>query len=132
MNTPSKFFRGRGRGTRAFSLMEAMVLIVILGIVGAGTGRALVAVTHTPESNDVQFQLELSMVSEMERLRSISFDKLIVGTYITGVNVYKTHYPMTLVIDVNDPNDDGHPQPELKSITITVAGRSLTTLVSKP
>jgi hypothetical protein len=120
------------RGNRAFSLMEAMVLIVILGIVGVGTGRALVAVTHTPENNDVQFQLELSMVSEMERLRSIAFDKLVIGTYLTGVNVYQNHYPMTVVIDVNDPNDDGHPHDELKSITISVAGRTLTTLVSKP
>ncbi len=57
-----------------FSLMESMMLVVILGIVGAGVGQCLSAVAKPPKRNETEFQIALALVNQMETLRDLDFN----------------------------------------------------------
>jgi hypothetical protein len=122
---------------RAFSLMEVLILVVVLGIVAAAAGRALQAVARTPVTTDEIFQLETQMISKMEELRAQPFDTLIVGpgtvstvTVGNAPGTVKT-YQMTVEIALADADGNGLPEANFKQVKVSLAGQSITTLVTK-
>ena len=100
-----------GRPARAFSLIEVLVLVVVLGIVGAAAGRALQAVVRTPVLTDQSFQLETQIVSKMEDIRAKSFDSVAVGspnaTLSDIVTVGGVNYQRTVTVAYADADGNG-------------------------
>ena len=118
-----------------FSLMEVLLLVVILGIVGAAAGRALQAVAKVPGQNEQNFQIETLLISKMEQIRSMSFDTIAVGspssTLSDTVTVANTSYPRTVTVALADGNGDGFAETTFKQITVSCGGQSVTTLISR-
>src|SRR5580698_9007270 len=67
---PSRVSALGGGASRAFSLIEAMILVTILGIVGAGAGIGLQSTIHTPKAVDNIVAINAGIVSAMETMRA--------------------------------------------------------------
>jgi prepilin-type N-terminal cleavage/methylation domain-containing protein len=119
---------------RGFSLMEVLMLVAILGIVGAAAGKALTAMAKIPGQTDVSYQLETRLVSKLEQIRALPFDSVAVGspnsTLSDTVVVSNTTYPRTVTVDFADGDGNGSADSTFKQITVTCAGRSVSTLIS--
>jgi hypothetical protein len=116
------------RRSRGLSLMEVLMLVTILGIVGAGAGLSLQAVAKTPGQTDTILVSQTNLVSKMEELRSIPFDTLPTGT---NVAPYSTS-AVKVDIAYADPYGGTGGNAFFKRITVTSNGTSLVTLVCKP
>lgn len=122
-------------GRRAFSLLEVLVLVVVIGIVGAAAGRALQAVCRTPVLTDQTYQLETQLISKMEAIRAMTFDSIAVGspnaTLTDMVTVSGTNYQRTVTVALADANGDGLAENNFKLITVTCGGQSISTLITR-
>jgi type II secretory pathway pseudopilin PulG len=121
--------------TAGFSLMEVLLLVAVLGIVGAATGKALIAIAKVAPQNDISYQLETRLISKMEEIRSMAFDAVAVGspnsTLSDSVTVLNVAYPRTVTVALADGNGDGTADSTFKQVTVTCGGRSISTLISK-
>jgi hypothetical protein len=118
----------RRAARRGLSLLETLMLVTILGIVGAGSGLALQTVAKTPSQTDTALTAEATLVSKMEQMKSVSFDNLTIGD---GISPYSTS---TIRVSVAywDPTGGNSPSTNFKRVTVTSNGVSLMTLVNKP
>jgi type II secretory pathway pseudopilin PulG len=144
------------------TLIEAMILLVILGIVSVGAGVALQGLTQNPSSNDFQLAVNNAIVSKMEYVLELNYELLPVGTALSdSVSINGVRYARTVTIVTADPNDPGPPipppgppgpgpgpgpgprgpgppppppapPPDLVQVTVSVNGQSLTTLEAQP
>src|ERR1044072_8428526 len=99
---------------RGFSLMEVLVLVVVLGIVGAAAGRALQTMARTPVAADETMQIETQIISKMEELRARSFASVAVGSTTSTVSIGDASvggavksYQMSVEVGLADANGDG-------------------------
>ena len=119
---------------RGFSLMEVLLLVAILGIVGAGAGKALTSIAKVPGQTDLSYQLETRLISKLEQIRSLPFDSVPIGSPSTlsdTVQVSNTTYPRTVTVDYADGDGNGSADLTIKQVTVTCAGRTISTLISK-
>ena len=117
--------------------MEVLVMVVVLGIVGAAAGQALQAMARTPVAADETFQIETQIISKMEELRCQTFAAVVVGSTNSTVSIGDAtvggavkYYQMTVVVSLADANGDGVADATLKQISITCGGQTMTTLIS--
>ena len=113
---------------RGLSLLESLMLVVILGITSGGVGQALIAVAKVPNAVDGTLSDEISLVSKMEFMRSVSFNNLTIGTAVSP-------YSDTVMVDIAyaDPEGGSNPVAGWKQITVRLAsGRQLSMMVSMP
>jgi len=129
--------RIHSRARRGFSLMEVLVLVVVLGIVGAAAGQALQAMARTPVAADETFQIETQIISKMEELRALSFASVVVGATTSTVSIGDAsvggnvkYYQMTVTISLADANGDGIADATMKQISVTCGGQTMTTMIS--
>lgn len=116
-----------------FSLMESLLLTIILGIVGSAAGAMLLSLAKSPRDTETQYQLETALVSKMESVRAIAFDSLEVGGSLSdSVTIGGKSYSRSVEVALADANGDGSPESNFKSITVSVGGQSVTTLVNRP
>ena len=120
---------------KGFSLMEVLMLVVVLGIVGAAAGQALRAVERAPVQNDQNFQIETQLISKMEAIRAMTFDNIAVGSPnsdLSGwVTVGTSSYQCIVTVALADPNGGSSPQNNFKQITVTCGGQSVTTCITR-
>jgi prepilin-type N-terminal cleavage/methylation domain-containing protein len=125
----------KSRPKRGFSLMEVLMLVVILGIVGAAAGKALTAMGKVPGQTDLNYQLETRLISKVEQIRAMPFDSIFAGNPSTSlsdtVTISGVTYPRTVVVAFADGDGNGSPDITFKQVTVTCAGRSISTLISK-
>jgi len=108
--------------------MECLMLLVILGIVSASTGQALIAVAKNPRQTDSALADETSLISKMEQMRSVDFDSLTIGT-----NVAPFSDAVRVDIAYADPTGGASPSVNWKQITVRMgSARQLVTTVCKP
>jgi prepilin-type N-terminal cleavage/methylation domain-containing protein len=120
---------------RGFSLMEVLMLVAILGIVGAAAGRALISMGKVPGQTDLSYQLETRLISKLEEIRALHFDTVAVGspnpTLSDYVGVSGVSYPRTVTVVLADGDGNGSADATFKQVTVTLAGRSISTLISR-
>lgn len=125
----------RPRARRGFSLIEVLVLVVVIGIVGAAAGRTLQMVAATPVQNDRMFQIETQLISKMEYLRSLPFDSIAVGSpnsmLSDNVTIAGTYHPRLVNVTLADGDGNGSVDSDFKQITVTCGSQSVSTLIAR-
>jgi hypothetical protein len=128
----------RSRSSRAFSLLEAVILVTILGIVGVGVGIGLQATVHVPAAVEDRLSTHTFLMQKMEELPTISFASLAAGKDDSGHALSDTvllkgiTVARTVTVSTVDGDGNGSPDPDLLEITVTINGQSLKTRVCKP
>ena len=117
----------------AFTLIEAMVLLVIMSIVTVAAGVSLQGLSQSPKGNDFQLAVNNAIVSKMEEVRALDFTTgMVVGSTLSDtVAVNGTTYTRTVTIALADANGGGN-DTDFKQITVAVNGQSLVTYVAQP
>jgi hypothetical protein len=117
------------RNRRGISLLECLMLVTVLGIMGAGAGQALISITKVPGQTNTTLDNETHLVSKMEQLRAMNYDALTIGT---AVDEFSDNN-MMVDIAYADPHGGLNYSLFWKQITVRNAdGRQLTMMVSKP
>src|SRR5690348_14185310 len=118
---------------RGFTLLEAMVLMVVLSIVAVGVGVGLQSISRVPTANNLRLAVNSALISKMEELRATTFTALTVGTSLSDtVTLGNTTYTRNVTIATADANSDGTLDSDYKVVTVTVNGQSLTMWVTQP
>ena len=116
--------------------MEVLILVTVIGIVGAAAGRALQAVVDTPVRNDQDFQVETQLISQLEALRAKPFGDpaLTPGSSTTTFAVGSLNYIMTTTVALGDPTQydpTSGSNANCKVITVTCAGQSVCSMITQ-
>lgn len=122
----------RMRTSRGFTLLEAIILIVVLSIIAVGMGTALQAIARTPTEADAQVAIGNALTDRMEALRGTAFDSLSVGTTNDEVTINGTAYTRTATVALFDADGDGTADADCKQLTVTMGGQTVRTLVVQP
>ena len=121
--------------SRAFSLVEVLVLVAVIGIVGAAAGRALQAVVATPVKNDRTFQIETQLISKLEYIRSLNFNGIMIGspssTLSDIVTISGANYQRIVNVSFADANGDGVADVDFKLVTVTIGDQSVSTYICR-
>lgn len=113
---------------QGYTLIEAMLMVVILGLVGTGIGISLISAARSTEANDNALLLDNALVSQMETLRA-TWQSDPIGVQTLQITIGNTSYTMTRDIEKADPNGGGV-QNTFFSLTIQIGGRTISTYVS--
>jgi type II secretory pathway pseudopilin PulG len=114
---------------RGYTLIEALLLVVILGIVGASLGNSLIAASQSTEANDNTLLIDNALVTQMETLRA-TWQSDPLGVQTTQLTIGSQTYTMTTDIEKADPNGQGI-QSTFFSLTIQIAGRTMCSYVGQ-
>ncbi len=126
------------RRQRAVTLLEAVILVFVLGIIGVAAGVGLQAAVHVPAVIDERLSLHALLVQRMEEISAISFASLAAGQDDAGValsdSVPFKGKTLTRTVSVTkvDGDGDGVPDPDLLEISVSINGQSLKTRVCQP
>jgi type II secretory pathway pseudopilin PulG len=131
---------------RGFTLIEALLLVVILGISGAAIGRSLRDIAKSPEQNNIALATETSILDKMEFLRSVPFATLAndankpTSVYTDTATVEGAQMTRTVAIVYLDPttgllsgtatNLAG--KPNMLQITVSIGNKTVYNLVNQP
>jgi type II secretory pathway pseudopilin PulG len=126
--TRQKLRRARRTHRAGYTLIEALLLVTMLGIVAAGVGTSMSATANSTQSNDNTLQIDNTLVSQMEILRA-TWQSDAVGSTNTNITINGTVYPMTQTIATAAPNTGGV-QATYYALTVSINGRSLCTYVN--
>ena len=118
---------------RAVTLIEAMFLVTILGIVGLGAGIGLQSTTRTPNAVDDVLAINAAIVSTMEQMRAnaVSSFSTLAGSS-TQVTINGTNYTQTITVTALTAPDGSGATTDYKQITVQIATRSLVCIVTQP
>jgi hypothetical protein len=115
--------------------MECLLLVAIMGIMAVASGQALQTIAKSPGQNDQAFQIETQLLSKMESIRAMSFDGISLGspnsTLSDSVIVSGQTYQRTVNVALVDGTGDGVADVNLKQVTVTCGGQSVSTLVTR-
>jgi len=128
-----KIFLSEKRGVdcrrSGFTLIEAMILMVILGVVSLGVGVSLRSLISVPESNNRVLAVSSLLVDKMEYLRSLGYSTL--STTANGTDspiIDNVTYSRSWTITANP---GGTYDANFLQISVTIGNRTLTTGVTK-
>jgi prepilin-type N-terminal cleavage/methylation domain-containing protein len=117
---------------RGFTLVEAMLVLVVMSIIALAAGVGLQSIARAPSGNDAQLVVDNYIMDKLESLRATDFASLTVGTTTDTVSIRGTNYTRTTVIALADADGSGSTDTDFKQITVTLNGRSLSTFVCQP
>src|SRR5579859_647381 len=100
--TEMKNTRPHRKGRRGYTLIEALLMIVILSIIAAGVGTSLTASAHSTESNENTLQIDNALASQMETYRA-TWKTCPLGAQNTSIMIGSVSYPMAVDIEDADP-----------------------------
>lgn len=124
---------GAKRRCRAFTLIEAMLLIVILGITAGLVGTSMTGVSQAASVDNTIMRVNTQLLSQMETLRATWQTLLGSSTSYTNtatIPIDNSNYTMTTDIEQADPDGSGV-QSTFHSLTVTIGDQSMTTYVSQ-
>lgn len=114
-----------------FTLVEALLSVVILGLIAAGISAPYISGLRSLEVQADRMLLDSHLRGQMEKLIGLPFDHddLDLGTKSVPVTVRGKNYTITWTVSSADLNADSNPEPNARKITVSVFGRTLTTIV---
>ena len=130
--------------THAFTLIESLVTMVILGVVVLIVPVALQTLTHTPSSNDQALAVSAELVSELEYWHDLAWGNSpwptslpysSSDTVTLSVGGRSVTLSRSVSIQIWDPNNltgDVSPQADFARIRITIAGQTITAFTCRP
>ena len=121
------------RNHRGISLLEAILMVVVLGIVSLGFGIALQSNVRIPSAVDQRLTIHTFLVEKMEDLMSQSFATLAANSGLTDtVTVNGQTLTRTVTVAQADADGNGTVDSDFLEITVTIGGQSLKTRVTQP
>jgi len=129
---------------RGFTLVEAIVLMVVLSIVAVGAAVGLQSASHVPEATDRALAISSELNSEIENWRAVAFGNSpwpaslpynVTDTVTLSIGGQSQTYNRTTSIQDWDPNNlssNASPQPDFVQVRVTINGQSLVCYLSKP
>ena len=108
-----------------FTLVEALLSVVILGLIAAGISAPYISGLRSLEVQADRMLLDSHLRGRMEALVGLPLDQIISGT--KSVTVRGNDY--TIAWTVTPVDWDGDSNQDAKQITVSVFDRSLTTIV---
>jgi prepilin-type N-terminal cleavage/methylation domain-containing protein len=130
--------------TRAFTLIESMVAMVILGIAALVVPVALQTLAHTPSSNDNVLAVSAELVSEMEYWRDLAWGSSpwpttlpysSSDTVTLSIGGRSVTFSRSVSIQTWDPTNlagNVSPQTDFARIQIIIGGQTLTAFTCRP
>jgi len=132
------------RHIRAFSLIEAMAILVILSIVGVGMGIGLQSASRVPAANERIIAISTELCSEADYWRDLAYGASpwpatlpysLTDTVSINVRGQTLSLSRTVSIQNWDPNNlsgNASPKSDFARVQITVDGQSVAFYVTKP
>lgn len=122
-NKVTNLLKSRG----GFTLVEALLSVVILGLIAAGISAPYISGLQSLEVQADRMLLDSHLRGRMEALIGLPFDQISSDTEV--VTIRGQSYTITWTEEGVDLNADSVPEPNAKQITVSVFDRSLTTIV---
>jgi Tfp pilus assembly protein PilV len=107
-----------GRFAKGFTIMEAMLAVVFLGLMAAGVANVHFSGIQSMDVRETGMLLDSHLRSRMELLLATPFDKVTGGS--EPVNVNGTSYTINWTVTGADLDGDTNPEPTAKQITVSV------------
>src|SRR5579862_24512 len=89
---------GRRRGRGAYTLIEALLMVTILGITAAGVGNAMISSMRSTEANDNAQLIDTALVTQMEILRA-TWKSYSTGALSSTITIGNSTYTMVMDIE---------------------------------
>lgn len=113
-------------GRDGFSLVEALLALLILGLSASGISALYMSGIKTVEAQDVRAASDSCMRGKMEELLSTKFDQLASGSQ--SVTVCGKTMTLAWTANTYDINGDSTAEASAKQLAVTLDGRTLTCL----
>ena len=113
-------------GKRGFSLVEALLALLILGLSASGISALYMSGITVVDAQDLRAASDSCMRSKMEELLSTKFSQLSNGSQ--AVTVCGKTLTLTWTANTYDINGDGTAESSARQLVVTLDGRSLTCL----
>ena len=115
------------RSKAGLTLAEALIAIVVLAFTAVVVSGLYTSGLDALEAQNTRALCDSQLRSRMERLIAQKFDQLANGS--EAITVGGTNYTVAWTVVTVDLDGDSTPEPTAKQITVTLDGRSLTTIV---
>jgi prepilin-type N-terminal cleavage/methylation domain-containing protein len=116
-------------GKRGFSLVEALLAMLILGLSASGISALYMSGIQAVDAQDVRAASDSCMRGKMEELLSTKFNQLSNGSQ--SVTVCGKTMTLTWTASDYDINGDSTAETSAKQLSVTLDGRTLTCLAVK-
>jgi Tfp pilus assembly major pilin PilA len=125
----------RGLSIRGFTLIEAMVLLVIVSIIAVAAGVGLQAVAKVPIQTDAILAIDNEIVNRLEQMRAEPWATMSTkATSLTnaspGVSINSKFYSCTVAVVDADADGDGSIDADYRKITVTIGAQSMISYVT--
>ncbi len=114
-----------------FTLVEALLSVVILGLLAATMGTVYSSANQSLAVQTDHMLLDSELRSRMEFLMGTPFGDLDPGNYSENVTINGSNYQIVWTVVLIDLDGDSNPEATAKQVTVTVtgmSGNSLTTI----
>ncbi len=112
---------------RGFSLLEALLAVMILSMSAASMTALYMAGMKAVEAQQQQSEIDSSCRSRMELLISTKFSQLTSGS--ATVVIQNQNQTISWTITAVDLDGDGIVETDASQVTVTLAGRTLETIL---
>ncbi len=113
--------------TDGFTLVEALFLILLLGMMLVSITGVYFSSSHAPHKDENRLPLESRLRDRMEEIISRSFDDIVDGSDSVAIN--GMIHTISWTVTHPDLNGDAIPESIAKKVTVNTGNLSLTTLV---
>lgn len=115
------------RKTSGFTLVEALISVVLLALTAMVVSGLFVSGLQLLDAQEDRAILDSHLRSRMEALISTEFDQLANGNEVVSVN--GINHTISWTIANADLDGDSNAESTAKTLTVTVNGRSLVSVV---
>jgi type II secretory pathway pseudopilin PulG len=121
----------------ALTLVEAIIMVMILGIVSVGVGVGLQSATRITYATDTRLATHTRLLEKLEAIRDASFTQLTAAignqsnAFCDTVILDGKTLDRTVAVSYFDVNGGGA-ETDIVQVTVTIDSQSMKTLVCQP